>query len=1110
MSKPGKQSTGLAEIVVRRPLAVIMVYLAVTLFGVYALTILPIDQLPKIEVPAVTILTVYPGAGPSDVEKKVTDIIERAVSTTSGLKDLRSKSRENLSIVVCEFEQGTDLEAVVEELRQHLEFAKSHLPQDARKPMIFKFNTSMFPVYILGVRNARGDIRPYRRVIMEKVAEKLERLSGVGSVLLLNAPKKRVVVEVRRRDLDARGISLLRLVQVLKRANFSVPGGRMTWKGQDLPVQVPGDFESLSDIAETPIGFSVVPPYAGALRTSLQEPYSDELALVRLKDVADVHWELPERASYAQQDGKNTTWVMVFRKSGENTVEVANRVLAAIPKIQRNLPGELNLVPILDASEDIRQTVNNLSDTVIIGGILVVVVVLLFLRRLRTSLVVALTIPASMVASFLGIYLMGYTINSVSLLALALGIGMVVDNAIVVLESITNRVEQGTEPHEAAVGGTREVGLAISASTLTTVVIFAPLVFVRGFIGIIFGQLAFVVALTLFASLVTALVLTPTLTARLLHRRIRPDDDRAHPLLWLYERSESLLTRFEGAYGRLVALALRHRPAVILVALALAGGSAFLALRTGVDFVIKDDQGFIQITVEMPEGTPLHRTVEVADAVAQTLRKQKEVRHTFSSAGTTETAMMSMIGGKEGPNIAQVYAKLIPKAKRRRSEDDVADAILPALKKRFPDAVFSVRTGNPLGQALTGTGKPIVVMVKGKNIEDIRSAARDIASALSSIPGTKNVSTELMATRPQLRVQVNRRRASRSALSSLLIGATVRTALYGTRVGAYHASDRNVDIVLRLRKQDRQTPKDIEALKITTGLPLLGAPLVGAAGPTMLIGLGAERMVPLAAVAQVVKERAPVEIEHIDKQRMVMVTANYAGRALGDIVSDLGRRLETLHLPKGIFYSFGGEVKRQKQTLHDLTLVLIMGVLLVYMVMAAQFESLVTPFVIMFSIPFAFTGVFLGFALAGTKLSLPAFLGLVVLMGIVVNNAIVLLDYAEQLIADGMGTKEALVAAGKRRLRPVLMTTTTTIFGMLPLAVSHKPGSYVWAPLGQAVASGLAVSTLVTLILVPVVYSLLHWMKKSGSKAQQPRSYRPESSPTDMDPRRDAAERPQS
>jgi HAE1 family hydrophobic/amphiphilic exporter-1 len=1087
-SRTRRLSGGLTARVVRRPILVLMVYCALILFGIYALTMLPIDQTPKVEPPVITVVTIYPAAGPGDVETKVTDVIEKAVGTVSGLDRLTSISKENMSVVTCEFLFDTDLEGAANEIRQHLEMAKAKLPDDCREPMLFKFNTSMFPVYIAAVRSLRGDVRTYRKLIKEKVVERLEKIPGVGSAVMLNAPEKQVLVEVNRPRLDSRKISLLRLTQTLERANFAVPAGRLQFARQDLPVTVPGDFETLNDLRQTPIGYSVIPAFGGAIRPGLQEPYSSEMGVVRLEDVASVRWGFPRLRSAAQFNGKDAIWILVFRRSGANTVDVADTVKARLASLQKGLPAALEIVSIIDGAEGIRNTVENLTETVIIGGLLVVLVVFLFLRRLRTSLVVAVTIPASMLVTFLGLYAMDYTINSVSLIAMALAIGMVVDNAIVVLEAITHHIEKGRPPYEAAVSGAREVGLAISAATLTTIVIFVPLVFVRGFIGQFLGHLSFVVVLTLGASLITALVVTPTLAAPLL-RKTGTDaaassasphsvGRRRTVLHRVYDFTERGFSAVERTYGRLVGAALRHRWTVLTLAIAVAGGSGALVYMTGVDFVIKDDQGFIQLEMEMASGTPLEKTVEAARFAARELRAQPEAVSTFFSAGTTETAMMSSIGGKEGPHVAQVYTRLRNKQKRTRSEDEVAQQVAARVRKRYPNATITVRTGNPVGQALLGTQKPIIINVGGEKFKDIRRAAHLIRRIVSNTPGTREVAVELLDTRPEYQIAIDRRRSGRSLLNSFYLGATLRVALYGKNVGVFHGGDAHADIFVKLREIDRDAPQDLEALKVTTGIPALGQPLIGPNGATMLLGWGAEKLVRLGNVARVVKTEAPLEIRHLDKRRIAVVSADYSGRALGDIIADLDRKIQKAPLPAGISISYGSQIKQQKETLSDLITVLLFGIALVYMVMASQFESLLDPFVIMFSLPFAFTGVFLGFQLTGTRLSLPAFMGLIVLMGVVVNNAIVLIDYAKQLRQEGLDLADALQAAGRRRLRPVLMTTFTTVCGMLPLALTRSQGAFVWAPLGQAVASGLLFSTLVTLILVPVIYSLLEPLRR--------------------------------
>jgi HAE1 family hydrophobic/amphiphilic exporter-1 len=1097
-SKIRKATGGLTARVVRRPILVLMAYAAVTMFGVFSLRLLPIDQLPDVEPPVITVITVYPAAGPSDVESKVTDVIEKSVGSISGLDRVTSISKENMSVVTCEFLFGTDLETAADEIRQHLELAKPKLPDDARDPMIFKFNTSMFPVYIVGVRALRGDVRAYRKEIRETMVDNLERIPGVGSAIMYNAPERQVLIEVHRRRLDARKISLLRLTQTLERASFAVPAGRMEHARKDLPVSVAGDYQTLGDIEKTPVGFSVIPSFGGAVRPGLQEPLSSELGVVRLEDVARVRWGYPSRRSAAQYDGKDSIWIMLFRRSGANTVEVADRITEELDALTARLPSELEVVPILDGAENIRQTVENLTQTVIIGGLLVLVVIFLFLRRLRSSVVVAVTIPVSLMVTFVGLYLMDYTINSISLIGMALAIGMVVDNAIVVLESVVRHVEQGTEPHAAAIKGTREVGLAISAATLTTIVIFAPLVFVRGFVGEFLGHLSFVVILTLVASLITALIVTPTMTARLLRRHApvergegeklsaheakkRLAGKRGHWWLleWLYIKSERGFSAFERGYGELVAAALRHRLLVVAIALLLAGGSGALVYLTGVDFVIKDDQGFIQVQIEMESGTPVEETARVAAFAAGQLRKQPETMKTFFSAGTTETAMLSSIGGKEGPNIAQVYTRLIGKLERKRSEEEVAEPIAEMLRKKHPEAKFSVKTGNPLGQALMGAQKPIVINIQGKDFRSIGEAAESVRRTVEATEGTRDVELELMDTRPEFRVEVDRKRAQGSLLNSFFLGATLRVALYGRKIGIFRGSDEEAELFLKLDEDDRDSPADIEALKITTGIPSLGQPLVGPNGATLLLGHGAEKMVRLGNVAKMVRDERPVEIRHLDKRRLAVVSARYEGRALGDIIADLDSAFGALDLPDDVTISYGSQVKQQKETFSDLVIVLLLGIALVYMVMASQFESLLDPFVIMFSLPFAFSGVFLGFHLTGTKLSLPAFMGLIVLMGVVVNNAIVLIDYAKQLRTSGLGLDEALRVAGRRRLRPVLMTTFTTVCGMLPLALSRAEGAFIWAPLGQAVASGLIFSTLVTLILVPTVYSLLEPLRRA-------------------------------
>lgn len=1059
--------------VVRRPVLVLMIFGALVLFGAYSLTQLPVDQFPKIEPPVITVVTAYPASGAEDVEKKVTNPLERTFTSLPGLSSMQSISKENLSLITLTMERGTDLEATVNGIRQRLDFVKKDLPADAMNPWIFKFSTSMLPVMIIGVKADKGELRAYRKLIKEKLVPSLERVPGVGSCMMLNAPRRRVLVEVNRKRLQDRDLSLFRLIRTLQAQNMSVPAGRMVSGQLDLPISVPGDFQNLDQIRNTLVAMSSARPLAGASRAGIPDPFYLALGQVYLKDVATVKMTTEDRQAMARFGSAEAMWIMVFRRSGANTVEVVDRINKRLPHLQKQLPAELTVVTILDGSEFIRATVDNLTSTVIVGGILVLVVILLFLRKLRPSLVVALTIPTSIVAVFMGMYFMGYTLNSISLMAMALAVGMVVDAAIVVLEAITRRVEEGEPPHEAAVTGTAEVAGAVVASTLTTVVIFAPLLFIRGFIGVMLGELAFVMIFTLCASLVTALVLTPALAARL----IKPDaPDRRGWLARLGRTVEGGFHRLERGYGWLLGKSLRWRFVVVIVALAILGGSTVLAMRTGVDFVLDDDYGFIQITVELPEGTKLGRTTVAADDIAARLRSYPEVITTFYAAGTSEAAVLSTSGGKEGSNVFNLYTRLLPKDQRSASEDDVVERIRPYIKKRFPEAVLRFKTGNPMSQAIQGAEKPITINIKGRDFVDLKRAARQVEAALKTVDGTKDVAAELLKTKPDYRVVVDRKRAARMGLSSYAIGGTLRAAVHGWKATEYRGDDTPMDLVVRLRPEDRDTPQDLERLLI----PNLAQKHVGFGGKTVHGGF---MKFPLGNFARIVRGQSPIEIRHMDKERVVRVGASYRGRALGDVVRDADAALAKLQLPKGVTLEHGSEVKRQKEALADLKLVLLFSLLLVYMVMAAQFESLLDPLVIMFSVPFALTGVFLTFLVTGTRLSIPAFTGLIVLVGVVVNNAIVLIDYINQLRDEGMERNEAIRAAGERRLRPVLMTAFTTIMGMLPLALTTKEGAFIWAPMGQAVVGGLLVSTLITLIVIPVVYSLLEFARRRHKRA---------------------------
>ncbi|RLB65174.1 MAG: AcrB/AcrD/AcrF family protein [Deltaproteobacteria bacterium] len=1030
----------LAELSVRRPMVVSMAFLGVVLFGLYAVKSLPIDLFPEIEPPYMSIITLYLGASANDVEDKVTEPIEDSLGLVADLKRITSSSKENLSVVTLEFEFGTDLDEAANDARGLLEMVKRKLPADSEAPRIFKMSTAMMPIYIFSVRVDKGDFRAYRDTVEEQIVEPLQRIAGVGAVQMMNAPERQVLVEVDRRKLAAHHLPLPALAQVLGAANVSVPSGRMDVGSFDLPVRVPGEFSSLKEIRDLVVG-------------------QHNGAMVYLRDVATVRMGYQEQQQIARTGGKDAIMVMVQKQSGANIVEVVDRVRSTLAQAKTKLPAELVIQELIDGSTFIRIMVGNLSETILVAGLLVVLVVFLFLRRLRTSLIVGLAIPISLIVVFLGLYLADYSLNVITLMAMALAIGMVVDDGIVVLENITRHSEAGVEPSRAALDGTSEVGLAVTAATLTTVVVFLPLAFVGGLVGIFFGQLAFVITVTIGASLVTALSLTPMLCAKLLKPRRHDDQGRSRRLIErVHQASERAFAALERRYAGVIRWALRHRwPVLGMAAVILAGSLALLPL-VGFDFIPMGDSGDIQIVAELRTGTRVEQSAKIAAEVAQALEAQPETVRAFYMCGTSEEAIMSATGGKEGSNIMQVFAKLTGRTERARTDKQVAEAAREVLRRHPEVVAVNFKYGSVFAGMLLGQEKPITVNLQGNDFADLARAAERVEKILAAVPGVEDVSVDLFEERPELRVVVDRQRASRLGVPVAAVGGTLRNAVYGVKVTKFRAGGEEHDIVLRLRKADRDEPADLRHIEI----------------PSM-----AQSVVPVHNIAQVSTGASPIEIQHRDKQRLVRVGANFSGRPLGDISEEIARAIDKQKDElEGVTVSFGGEMSQMEEANIDLLVLVILGIVLIYMVMVAQFESLLDPFVIMFSIPFAFTGVALTMVVTDTTLTMSAILGMVILLGVVVKNAIVLVDYINLMRRQGLPLLEAVATAGQRRLRPVLMTAMTTALGMLPLAMARAEGAEMWGPMGKAVIGGLMVSLLVTLVLVPTVYVMLERFRR--------------------------------
>jgi len=1015
----------LPDIAVRRPVATIMVFAAIILLGSVAFFKLNLDLLPDIEPPAVSVITPYPGASATDVESDITKYLEDKLSTTPNLDRLESKSKDNISIVNCIFNWGADLDVAVNDIREKIDLAKPDLDKakDAKTPYIFKFSSSMVPVLVMTV-TAKESSPDLYRIVDKQISDPLKRVAGVGAVVYIGGQERQITVHFDRKTLEAHHLSVQQIRNALAAENLNLPAGSVKVGRNELQIRVAGRYRDAAEIANTVVG-------------------RNGDAFIRLKDVAavtDTHEE-PQSPAVA---------LIIQKQSGANTVRVIEAIKERLKTLKKEVPADIEIHTVLDNSDHIYAMINNLVEAAVVAAILVIVVCILFLRRFRSSLIVTLAIPFSLIGAFIGLFAMGYTINVISLMSLSIAVGLVVDDAIVVLENIIRHVEKGKSPKEAAVEATSEVGLAVTASTLTIVVVFAPLLLVKGLTGIIFGQLAFVMLITILASLFVSLTLTPMAASRLLRSGGERKSNR------VFAWSERALNGIDAFYARVLEWGLRHRRLVLSVIGIIFCGSLILIPWVGTEFVPEVDSGEVEIVLEMPEGTRAETTAVAMEEMLEAVNRLPETQASYALAGQTKKGLLSALGFEEGTNIGRIGGRLLAKEERSRSAKELAATLRRQVMKLPGVERYSASAVSAIQKAFLGGGRPISIEVLGHDIEATDEIAEKIRRIIETTPGTADVSVSRKKPRPEVQIRLDRDRAATLGLNVALLADALRTNYYGFKDSKFREAGDDFEIELRLKKEQRESIREIGETPLTT-----------VKGQT----------VQLRNVASIQETFGPVEIERKNRNRVTKVMAGVQGRVLGDVAGDIQKKINSLQLPPGVSIEWGGEVKEQEKAFRDLILLLILGVVLVYMVMAGQFEDFVDPFIIMFSVPFAFVGVIWAFVLTVTSLNLMSFMGVIMLVGIVVRNAIVLVDYTKQLREGGMGLNEAIVTGGRTRLRPVLMTSLAMIFGMVPLALSRGEGSEIWNALGITIIGGLIVGGFVTLILVPLLYSLVHRRK---------------------------------
>ncbi len=1030
------------ESAVRKPISTVLIFVGVIVFGLFSLSNLAVDQYPEIEIPQISVITMYPGANAADIETNITRVLEDNLNTVSNLKKLTSKSQDNVSMITVEFEYGSDLSEGANEIRDVVSRVQSMLPDDIDYPTIFKFSTSMIPVMMLAI-TADESYPALNKILDDKLVNVLNRVDGVGAVSIIGAPEREVQVNVDPAKLEAYGLSVERLGQLIAAENVNIPSGTIDIGNNTFNIKADGEFKLSDELRK------LVVSNAGG-RT------------VMLTDVAEIRDTLEKSTMDERVNGQRGVRVMFQKQSGANTVSIVREIQSRLPAIQKSLPNDVKMELIFEGSQEITDAIGSLSETILYAFIFVVLVVMVFLGRWRATLIICMTIPVSLICSFIYLFATGSTINIISLSSLSIAIGMVVDDAIVVLENITTHIERGSSPKEAAIYATNEVWLSVIATTLVVVAVFLPLTMVPGMAGILFRELGWIVSIVVCVSTAAALTLTPMMSSFLLKIDGGVHDYKGIGIV--YKPIDRALTWLDNAYARMLHWVVHHRRITVFSMMAVFVVSLGLLSRVPTEFFPPSDNGRISATVELEQNVSVEYTARIARRIDSILYKKfPEVVLVSASAGANSSDNAFAAMQTTGSHIINYNLRLPRSTERERSIYVISD-----LFRKELDAIPEVRqyTVTPGGQSGSMSGSSTVdIKVFGYDMDMTNAIANDLKEKMALLPGTRDVQLSRDDLRPEYNVVFDRDRLSYYGMNGATASQAVKNRIDGLVASKYREDGDEYDIVVRYAEPFRTRLEDIGNITLYNAQ---GAP------------------VKLKEVGEVVEEFAAPMIERENRQRVITVKSTLgAGVALGDVVAEVQRLIDDYPLPDGVDLEVGGTVEDQGDAFSDLLTLFALIVILVYIVMATQFESLKYPFIIMFTIPFAFTGVFLALWMTSTPLSLIALIGAIMLVGIVTKNGIVMVDYMNLLIERGSEVFDAVIAGGKSRLRPVLMTSFTTVLGMLPLALGTGSGSETWQPMGIAVIGGLTFSTILTLFIVPVLYSILvnRSMRKAREKA---------------------------
>jgi hydrophobic/amphiphilic exporter-1 (mainly G- bacteria), HAE1 family len=1027
------------RLAIQRPVTMFMISAVVTLLGVISLSRLPVDLMPEFEQPTLNVRTSYPGVGPLEIEELITRPMEQAVSAVPGITRVESSSSEGNSQIRLNFEWGSDLSEAADEVRTRVDRMRNRLPEDADPPTIFKFDSNQLPVMQIAIE---GDYDPVtlREVTQNEIAPRFERVDGVAAVTVNGGVRREVHVDLSKEKITALNLSVSQVVQGLRQENQNTPLGEIYQGDATFLVRSQGQFQSIEDIRNL------------VVLTRQGVP-------VYLRDLAEVSDTTEQRRSFMRINGKPGIQIQVQKQSGKNTVQVANLVRAEVDRVNKEVPG-IRMIITQDNSVFIQRAIDNVQEHAVVGGILVVLIIFAFLRDVRSTLIVCTSIPVSVIGTFALLYFGGFTLNTMTFGGLALGIGMIVDAAIVVLENTHRHLHMGKDKMTAAIEGSEEVWSAILASTLTHIAVFIPLLFLSGTASIMFTQLSVVVMFSLAMSLFVAVTIVPVLCSRWLKT---PDDEAKDTgiMARFYRLSERFLEAMDERYRRAIHVALNHRPTVIASAAALVLAAVLIYPMITVELMPQTDEGEVNINAELAVGTRVERTEEALLRLEDMVRERvPEAVTIITNGGGGGNNWQGGGGGGGSTHRGQIRVMLVPRSERTRTNEEISIALRRELQGLPGVAVRANPAGgnNQIMRFLSGGGQNnqggssrLQVEIRGHDLDDARRVAQDVRSVMEDTPGIADVNVGREEGRPEIAVRVDRPKAAMLGMSVGSVASTIQTNVAGTAAAQYRERGNEYPVVVRLREADRQEISDVGDVLLST--------------PT-------GQVVPAKNVLAVSREAGPVQIDRKNMERITRVNAE-TEIPISEAVKAVQDRIGQVRVPPDFAVGFGSEIEEQARSFQQLRLVLILAVLLVYAVMASQYESLRDPFIIMFSVPVAAIGVVLSLLLTGSSFSMQAYIGIIMLAGIVVSNAILLVDYINTLRRrDGLPIREAVELGGRTRLRPILMTSIATMLGLVPMAIGVGEGGELQAPLARVVIGGLLTSTLVTLVLVPAVYTL--------------------------------------